>query len=137
MDTSRLLKINQINLDASEQEIESAHQVLRVCENTFPLYYLEPLMTAAKIDKILSEKVKMSYQMERTAIDAFETGDTQRGYNLLEEAALKRKALYTEKNKAAGVLKKIKELKSIQRHMDSLGKRASRRKKRLSFHKNT
>ena len=129
MNITQLREINRMNRESAQESILSADKVLDVVMNTFPLYMLEPLVEAAKMDVIVSNKIKDSYEKEAEAIEVINQNNTK-GYELYKKQAQRRKSIYMKKKEAAFALKRLSTLKELSNQATTLGVRNVKKSKR-------
>jgi spore germination protein GerM len=120
MDITQLREINRMNKESAQESILSAEKVLDVVMNTFPLYILEPLVEAAKMDVIISNKIMNSYEKEEEAIKVLGQNNIK-GYELYKKQAQRRKSIYMKKKDAAFALKRLSILKELSSQTSTLG----------------
>ncbi len=130
MNITQLREINRMNRESAQESILSADKVLDVVMNTFPLYILEPLVEAAKMDVIVSNKIKDSYEKEAEAIEVINQNNTTKGYELYKKQAQRRKSIYMKKKEAAFALKRLSILKELSNQATTLGVRNVKKSKR-------
>jgi hypothetical protein len=128
-------EINKSNIQSAEYALESAKQVLYTVNHTFPLYYLEPLVEAAKMDVTVCEKILDSYTKDTRSISML-SRDKEKAYELLKKQAERRATINKTKLNAARHLEDLSSLQQISTSAKSLGKRKSIKARKTNKRKN-
>ena len=129
-----LQEINKSNIQSAEYALESAKQVLYTVKHTFPLYYLEPLVEAAKMDVTVCEKILDSHTKDEVSISMLAT-NKEKAYELLKKQAERRMNVTKTKLNAARHLEDLSSLQQISASAKTLGKRTSKKQRKDKIRK--
>lgn len=119
-------QMNALDIDAAHKLIRSGQKEVELA-SSFPLSMMPQLLSATKIDLAIAKKMLEAALLDQQALPL---GNTPEADLLRLQAAKKRNAVATQKELASNQLTEERELQSILKHVNQLGKKRSKRSNR-------